>query len=213
MAGGVTTVEIKTGYGLNIADELRCLDIIAQLNREEPWELVPTFLGAHAVPPEFGNDRAGYLKLLSEEMLPAVAASGKARFCDVFCDQGAFDIRESREILLQAHRFGMGLKIHADELSCLGGAELAVEVRHQKCRSSLRISPAGIDALAGSKTVATLLPGTALFLGLPFAPARALIERGIPIALATDSNPGTCPSENLLLMGSLACLQMRRCRP
>ncbi len=209
LAGGVTTVEIKTGYGLNMADELRCLDVIAYLNQEGPWELVGTFLGAHVVPPEFAGDRAGYLRLLKEKMLPAVAASGKARFCDVFCDRGAFDIREAREILLEARRLGMAIKMHADELSCLGGAELAAELGATSADHLLRIAPAGIDALARSKTVATLLPGTALFLGLPFAPARALIERGIPVAVATDSNPGTCPSENLLLMGSLACMQMR----
>ena len=143
-------------------------------------------------------------------MLPAVAASGAARFCDVFCDRGAFDLRETREILIEAQRLGMGLKIHADELSCLGGAELAAELGAVSADHLLCITPAGIEALEHSTTIATLLPGTALFLGLSFAPARAIIERGIRVALATDSNPGTCPSENLLLMGSLACMQMRR---
>jgi imidazolonepropionase len=209
LAGGVTTVEIKTGYGLNAADELRCLDVIGQLDREGPWELVPTFLGAHVVPPEFARNRAGYVRLLCEEMLPAVAASGKARFCDVFCDRGAFDIQESCEILEAARRLGMQLKLHADELTCLGGARLAVELDALSADHLLCIDQAGIDALAQSRTVATLLPGTALFLGLAFAPARKILARGIPVALATDSNPGTCPSENLLLMGSLACTQMR----
>lgn len=209
LANGVTTVEIKTGYGLNTADELRCLEIIAQLDREGPWELVPTFLGAHVVPPEFAENRAGYLRLLTEDMLPAVAGSRLARFCDVFCDRGAFDLQEAREILVEAKRLGFGLKIHADELTGLGGAELATEMGAISADHLLRILPSGINALARSNTIATLLPGTALFLGLSFAPARAILERGIPVALATDSNPGTCPSENLLLMGSLACTQMR----
>jgi imidazolonepropionase len=209
LAGGVTTVEIKSGYGLNLADELRSLHVVAELDREGPWELVPTFLGGHVVPPEFANNRAGYLRLLKEEMLPAVAESGLARFCDVFCDRGAFDLQESREILLEARRLGMGLKIHADELTRLGGAELAAELAAVSADHLLCIEQAGIEALAHSQTVATLLPGTALFLGLAFAPARAIINRGIPVALATDSNPGTCPCENLLLIGSLACTQMR----
>lgn len=209
LAGGVTSVDIKTGYGLTTTDELRCLEVIAQLDREGPWELVPTFLGAHVVPPEFANDRAGYVRLLCNEMLPAVAASGKAKFCDVFCDRGAFDIRESRSILEAAQRHNLGLKIHADELTCLGGAQLAAELGAVSADHLLCIDQAGIDALARSRTVATLLPGTALFLGLSFAPARKLLERSIPVALATDSNPGTCPSENLMLMGSLACTQMR----
>ena len=209
LAGGVTTVEIKSGYGLNLVDELRCLDVIAALGHEGPWELVSTFLGGHVVPPEFANDRAGYLRLIKEEMLPAVAESGAARFCDVFCDRGAFDLQESHGILLEARRLGMGLKIHADELSCLGGTELAAELGAVSADHLLCVTQAGIEALAHSRTVATLLPGTALFLGLAFAPARAIIDRGIPVALATDSNPGTCPCENLLLIGSLACTQMR----
>jgi imidazolonepropionase len=208
LAGGVTTVEVKTGYGLNSADELRCLDVIAQLDREGPWELVPTFLGAHVVPPEFAGDRQGYVRLLCEEMLPHVATSGLARFCDVFCDRGAFDLRETRSILETARQLGMKLKLHADELTCLGGAQLAAELDAISADHLLCIDQAGIEALARSRTIATLLPGTALFLGLSFAPARQILERGIPVALATDSNPGTCPSENLLLMGSLACTQM-----
>ncbi len=161
------------------------------------------------VPPEFADNRAGYIRLLIDEMLPAVAMSGMARFCDVFCDQGAFTTQEANLVLTKARDVGLRLKIHADELSACGGAQLAAELGAVSADHLLRITPEGIDALAGSNTVATLLPGTALFLGLPFAPARALIERGIPVAVATDSNPGTCPTENLPLIGSLACLQMR----
>jgi imidazolonepropionase len=161
------------------------------------------------VPPEFAGDRQGYIRLLCEEMLPKVAASGLARFCDVFCDRGAFDLSETRHILDAARRLGMKLKLHADELTCLGGAQLAAELDAVSADHLLCIDQAGIEALARSRTIATLLPGTALFLGLSFAPARKILERGIPVTLATDTNPGTCPSENLLLMGSLACTQMR----
>jgi imidazolonepropionase len=161
------------------------------------------------VPPEFVDNRVGYVRLLIDEMLPAVAATSQARYCDVFCDRGAFTLHESREILTRARSLGLHLKIHADELTACGGAELAAELGAVSADHLLRITPAGVAALASSNTVATLLPGTALFLGLPFAPARTLLEHGIPVALATDSNPGTSPSENLLLMGSLACVQMR----
>jgi imidazolonepropionase len=208
LAGGVTTVEVKSGYGLNCADELRCLEVIADLNRRGPVELVPTFLGAHAVPREFAADRAGYVRLVIDEMLPAVARSGLASFCDVFCERGAFSLAQSREILTAAKKVGLGLKIHADELSCLGGAELAASLGAVSADHLLCVSSAGIDALADSGTVATLLPGTALFLGLEFAPARKILDNGARVALATDSNPGTCPTENLLLMGALACTRM-----
>ena len=206
---GVTTVEIKSGYGLTMADELKCLEVIAELNREGPWELVPTFLGAHAVPPEYRDNRGGYLRLVLDEMLPEVARSGLAEFCDVFCDQGAFTIEESQCILQRAGELGLGGKIHADELSPTGGAELAARMGTVSADHLLGISDTGIEALAQSETVATLLPGTAFFLGLNYAPARKMIEAGLPIALASDCNPGTCPTENLPLIGSLACTQMR----
>jgi imidazolonepropionase len=206
---GVTTVEVKSGYGLSLADEIKCLEAIAELNAEGPLELVPTFLGAHAVPPEFRDDRAGYIHLLVKEMLPEVARRKLADFCDVFCETGVFSIAESERILGRARDLGLKLKLHADELTPLGGAELAARLGAVSADHLLCISDAGIDALAAAGTVATLLPGTAFFLGMNYAPARKLIERGVPVALASDCNPGTCPTENLPLIGTMACTQMR----
>jgi imidazolonepropionase len=205
---GVTTVEVKSGYGLTPSDEIKCLEAIAELNAEGPWELVPTFLGAHAVPPEYRGDREGYIGSLCEVMLPEVARQGLAEFCDVFCETGVFSVAESRRILTRARDLGLRLKLHADELSPLGGAELAAELGAVSADHLLCITEAGIDALAASGTVATLLPGTAFFLGVDYAPARRLIERGVAVALASDCNPGTCMTENLPLLGSMACTQM-----
>jgi imidazolonepropionase len=179
------------------------------LNDEGPLELVPTFLGAHAVPPEFRSDRDGYLRLLRDEMLPEVARLGLARFCDVFCETGVFSLAESERLLSRARDLGLGLKLHADELTPLGGAELAARLGAVSADHLLYVTDAGIDALAESGTVATLLPGTAFFLGMPYAPARKLIERGVAVALASDCNPGTCPTENLPLAGTMACTQMK----
>jgi imidazolonepropionase len=205
---GVTTVEVKSGYGLTPADERKCLEAVADLNAEGPLELVPTFLGAHAVPPEYRDDRAGYLRLLCDEMLPEVARCGLAEFCDVFCEAGAFGLAESKRVLRAARSLGLRSKLHADELTALGGAELAAEVGATSADHLLCVSDAGIEALAKSGTVATLLPGTAFFLGVDYAPARRLIERGAAVALASDCNPGTCPTENLPLVGAMACARM-----
>jgi imidazolonepropionase len=206
---GVTTIEVKSGYGLTLADELKCLEAIAELNAEGPLELVPTFLGAHAVPPEFRENRASYVRLLQDEMLPEIARRRLADFCDVFCEVGVFSVIESEGILQRAAALGMGLKLHADELTPLGGARLAAKLGAISADHLLCIDEAGIEALAASGTVATLLPGTAFFLGMPYAPARRLIERGVPVALASDCNPGTCPTENLPLVGAMACTQMK----
>jgi imidazolonepropionase len=205
---GVTTVEVKSGYGLTPADERKCLEAVADLNAEGPLELVPTFLGAHAVPKEYRQDRVGYLRLLCDEMLPEVARCGLAEFCDVFCENGVFSVEESRGLLRQAQSLGLKLKLHADELTPLGGAELAAELGATSADHLLCVSDAGIEALARSGTVATLLPGTAFFLGVDYAPARRLIERGAAVALASDCNPGTCPTENLPLVGAMACARM-----
>jgi imidazolonepropionase len=206
---GVTTVEVKSGYGLTPADERKCLEVIADLNDEGPLQLVPTFLGAHAVPPEFRDDRAGYVRLLVDEMLPEIARCRLADFCDVFCETGVFSLEESERVLTKARDLGFRLKLHADELTPLGGAELAARLGAVSADHLLCITEAGIDALAASDTVATLLPGTAFFLGVAYAPARRLIESGLAVALASDCNPGTCPTENLPLVGALACTQMK----
>lgn len=209
LAFGVTTVEVKSGYGLTPADEIKCLEAIAELHAEGPWELAATFLGAHAVPPEFQDDRAGYVDLLVNEMLPEVARRQLAEFCDVFCETGVFSLAESERLLTRARDLGLRLKVHADELTPLGGAELAARLGAVSADHLLCISDAGIDALAAAGTVATLLPGTAFFLGVPYAPARRLLERGVRVALASDCNPGTCPTENLPLAGAMACTQMK----
>lgn len=206
---GVTTVEIKSGYGLSLADELKCLEVIAELKREQPCELVPTFMGAHEVPPEFRHDRHTYLNLVVEEMIPEVARRGLAEFCDVFCERGVFDLQESERVLLAARRHGLKLKLHADEFTPLGGAELAGRLGATSADHLLQITNAGIDALKQGGTIAALLPGTTFFLGVPYAPARKLIDAGLPVALATDCNPGSCMTENLPLIGAIACTQMK----
>jgi imidazolonepropionase len=188
---------------------MRCLEAIAELNAAGPVELVPTFLGAHAVPEEFSGARDRYIDLVCDEMLPEVARNGLAEFCDVFCDAGFFSLKESERILRAAAELGLKRKLHADELTPLGGAELAARLGAVSADHLLCVTDEGIDALARSGTVATLLPGTAFFLGKEFAPARRLIERGVTVALAGDCNPGTCPTENLALIGSMACARMR----
>jgi imidazolonepropionase len=206
---GVTTVEVKSGYGLSPADEIKCLEAVAEVNAEGPVELVPTFLGAHAVPPEYRTDREGYIRLLMDTILPLVARDRLAEFCDVFCETGVFSIGESERILGKAKDLGLKLKLHADELSPLGGAELAARLGATSADHLLCITEAGIEAMVQSGTIATLLPGTAFYLGLDYAPARKLIDQGVAVALASDCNPGTCPTENLPLVGTMACTQMK----
>src|SRR5262245_18414359 len=170
---------------------------------------MPTFLGARAVPPEYRSERDGYMRLLLDDMLPEVARCRLADFCDVFCGTGVFSLDESERILARAQQLGFRLKLHADELTPLGGAELAARLGAVSADHLLSITDAGIDALARAGTVATLLPGTAFFLGMAPAPARKLIERGAAVALASDCNPGTCPTEHLPLVRAIACTPMR----
>lgn len=212
-ASGVTTVELKSGYGLTLEDESKTLRAIARLAALLPLRIVPTFLGAHEVPLEYRERPGGreeYIALLVEEMIPAVAREGLARFADVFCETGVYDAGESRRILSAARQAGLAIKLHADELTDAGGAALAAELRATSADHLAAVSDAGIAALAGSGTVATLLPGTMTFLGKPRqAPARALVEAGVPVALATDFNPGTSPTTNFPLILTLAVSQLR----
>ncbi|MGA1417903.1 MAG: imidazolonepropionase [Gemmatimonadaceae bacterium] len=212
-AHGTTTVEIKSGYGLSLASELTTLRVIRQLAAALPLRLVPTFLGAHEVPLEYrerAHDREAYLRLVTEEMIPAVAAEGLARFCDVFCEPGVYTADETRRILGAARGAGLQLKLHADELENGAAAELAAELGATSADHLAAISAQGIEALAAAQTVATLLPGTMLFLGRPTqAPARALIEAGVPVALASDFNPGTSPTVNFPLVLTLGVSQLR----
>jgi imidazolonepropionase len=209
LAHGSTTVEVKSGYGLETEAELRTLDVIGDLAAGPP-SLVPTFLGAHEIPLDYRHRRDAYVRLVIDEMLPAVAAQGIAEFCDVFCEPGVFTPEESRRILEAGRARGFGLKIHADELDGSGGAELAVDLGAVSADHLARASAGGIAALAASDTVAVLLPGTMLFLGKETrAPARALIDRGAAVALATDFNPGSSPGASLPLMATLGVSQLR----
>jgi imidazolonepropionase len=208
-AHGSTTIEVKSGYGLELETELKQLRIVRHLAETERLGLVPTFLGAHEVPPEFRPRRAEYVRLVVEEMLPAVAQENLARCCDVFCEPGVFTVPEAREVLAAARRHGLALKLHADELEGSGGAELAAELGALSADHLAGISDAGIRALAASNTVAVLLPATMSFLGkLRQAPARRLLEAGAAIALATDFNPGSSPTIGLPLVMSLAVSQL-----
>jgi imidazolonepropionase len=208
-AHGSTTIEVKSGYGLDLETELKQLRVVRRLAETERLGLVPTFLGAHEVPPEFRSHRAEYVRLVVEEMLPAVAQENLARCCDVFCEPGVFTVPEARAVLTAARQHGLALKLHADELEGSGGAELAAELGALSADHLAGISDAGIRALAASDTVAVLLPATMSFLGkLRQAPARRLLEAGAAIALATDFNPGTSPTIGLPLVMSLAVSQL-----
>jgi imidazolonepropionase len=217
LAHGVTTVEAKSGYGLDPATELRLLHVAGLLAEEGPVDVVPTYLGAHAVPPEFRSqpDAAdAYVRSLIHDQLPLVAAQGIARFCDVFCEEGVFSVAQSRMVLESARAVGLDLRLHADEIAPSGGAELAAELGVVSADHLAAPSEAGIDALArtaemGRPVVATLLPATTWFLMTHhYAPARRLIERGVPVALASDFNPGTSPTPNLALVLTVACLEL-----
>jgi len=206
---GTTTAEVKSGYGLTLEDELKMLRAIRQLAEEDWIDLVPTFLGAHAFPPEFRERRAEYVDLVVEEMIPAVAEAGLAVFCDVFMEPGAYTPEETRRVLEAAVAHGLVPRLHADEFESSGGAELAAELDAASADHLGAISEAGITALAGSRTVATLLPGTLLFLGKSYyPPARELIDAGAAVALATDFNPGSSPTVNLQVVMSIACSQL-----
>ena len=209
---GTTTVEVKSGYGLTLDDELKSLRVIQRLQRDLPLRLVPTWLGAHEIPVEFRDTaarRSEYVELLLHEMLPRVVRERLATFADVFCEPGVFTPQETRAILTAAQRSGLSLKLHADELEPSGGAELAAELGAASADHLAAISADGIRALAASDTVATLLPGTMLFLGKTRqAPGRDLISAGAAVALASDFNPGTSPTVNFPLILTLGVSQL-----
>ena len=208
-AHGSTTIEVKSGYGLELETELKQLRVIRRVSELERLQLVPTFLGAHEVPAEYRSRRSEYVRLVVDEMLPAVARAELARCCDVFCEPGVFDIRETRTILSAARQAGLALKLHADELEGSDGALLAAEMGALSADHLAGISDAGIRALGTSDTVAVLLPGTMSFLGRHRqAPARRLIEANAAVALATDFNPGSSPTPGLPLVMSLAVSQL-----
>jgi imidazolonepropionase len=206
---GTTTAEVKSGYGLETQAELRSLEAIRRVAAEHPVRVVATFLGAHEVPVEHRGDRERYVRILTDEMIPAVAEKRLAAFCDVFCEEGVFTVAESRRILEAAKARGFGLRLHADELGWTGGAELAAELGARSADHLLFASEAGMRALAEARCVATLLPAAAFYLRLGrFAPARAMLEAGVPIALATDANPGGGLSPSLPFAMTVGCFAM-----
>jgi len=224
LAHGTTTAEVKTGYGLNTADELKMLSAIRRLNEEHPLDLIPTFLGAHAVPSEYAGRADEYVDLIIQEMLPAVSDQGSAVgspqsaicnlqsaiFCDVFCEEGAFTLAQSRRILEAAKRLGLGLKIHADEFTALGGAALAAELGATSADHLAATPEEDLRRLAAAGTIAVLLPGTTFGLGQThYADARRMVERGVPVALGSDLNPGTCWCESMPFIIALACRYLR----
>ena len=205
---GTTTVEAKSGYGLELGAERRQLEAVARLQAEHPIDLIPTNLAAHEIPDEFRDDRGAWVDELCERILPELV--GLSEFADVFCEDHVFTVDESRRILTRARELGYKLKIHADELVATGGAELAVELGAVSADHLGKTSPAGIEALAASDTVAVLLPGTSFYLALEaHAPARAFLDAGCAVALATDCNPGSCLTESLPMILTLACLNLR----
>jgi len=207
---GTTTVEAKSGYGLSLEDELKILRAIKQLDETTALRYVPTFLGAHSVPPEFHSRRAGYVSLLVNEMLPQVAREKLAEYCDVFCEEKVFTTEESRRILAAAREHGLGLRMHADQLSLSGGAKLAAELRTATADHLEHTDAEGIAALKAAGVQPVLLPGSVYALGSNRYPqARAMIEAGLPVVLATDFNPGSSPTPSMTMVLSLASTHMK----
>ena len=207
---GTVAVEAKSGYGLTVASEIASLKAIRRAAARHPVTAVRTFLGAHVVPKEYARDRKGYIDLVVKEMLPRVAKQGLAAFCDVFVEKGAFKVPEARRILRAARRLGLRAKVHADQFRDGGGAKLAAEMKAVSVEHVDATGPAGIGALVRAGVVPVLLPSASLFTHLAHVPdARSLIEAGLAVALATDFNPGTSPTENLQLVASLGCTLLR----
>ena len=206
---GTTTLEIKSGYGLSTAEETKLLRVVRDLADMAPQTIVPTLLAAHAAPPEYRDDAEGYVQYVCEDTIPAVAAAGLARFCDVFCERGAFTVAQSRRVLETGRRYGLAPKLHAEQKSHLGGTALAAALRATSVDHLEYVTEDDILALAAAGTVAVLLPGAAFMLREPRdAPARKLVELGVPVALATDFNPGTSPILSVPVVVGLACLRL-----
>jgi imidazolonepropionase len=212
-AHGTTTIEAKSGYGLDVASELKILKQHKELAAEQSLDIVSTFLGAHVVPEEFRKKADGakrYIQLLEENLLPTIAEHRLAEFCDVFCDRGAFSAAESKRVLQAGRQWGLAPRIHAEQLSRSGATRLAILLRAASCDHLEHVNKSDIRALGKSETVATLLPGCDFHLGWKkYAPARALIDAGAIVALATDYNPGTSPTLSMAMILSLACTQLR----
>ena len=209
IAGGTTTIEAKSGYGLDTESELKSLSVIHKVHKSHAIDLIPTFMGGHAFPQEFADDHDGYVNLICNEMIPAVAAQGIAVFNDVFCEEGYFTVAQSKRILETGKKYGLKPRLHADEFVDSGAAELAGEVGAISADHLMAVSADGINALVENNVIATLLPGTTFFLGKStYAPARELINSGITLSLATDFNPGSCYIQSMPFIMTLACMHL-----
>ena len=209
MSFGVTTCEAKSGYGLALEHELKQLRAIRRLQEEHPMDVVATFMGAHLVPAEYKNDREAYVRLVCEEMMPAVKEQGIAKFCDVFCEADTFTVEEARRVLEAGLKNGLRPKIHADEIEAIGGSQLAGEIGAISAEHLIVCPPEGIESMARGGVIACLLPATSFNLGSTFAPARDMVNAGVPVAMATDFNPGSCPCLNLQFVINLGCLKYK----
>ena len=206
---GTTTCEAKSGYGLDMENELKQLRVVHRLNEGQPVELISTFMAAHALPEEYKDNREGYLALIIDRMLPYVAEHKLAEYCDVFCETGVFTPAESQRILTAAQKLGLGAKIHADEIDPIGGSQLAGQIGAVSAEHLIVCPDEGIASMAKGGTIACLLPATSFYLGATFAPAKKMIEAGVPVAVATDFNPGSTPNLSLQLAMNIACYRYR----
>ena len=206
---GTTTAEAKSGYGLCPEEEYKQLEVVRELAIEQPVDLVSTFLGAHALPERYKENREEFVREVAEEMIPYIAENKLAEFCDVFCEKGVFTAEESRVILEAGQKYGLASKIHADEIEAIGGSVLAGEIGAVSAEHLIVCDEAGMDSMAKGGTIACLLPATSFYLGAKFAPAREMIEKGIPVALASDFNPGSCPCLNMQFVMNLGCLKYK----
>ena len=206
---GVTTCEAKSGYGLDPESELKMLNVIRALDTKHVMDVAATFMGAHAIPPEYEGRGDEYIDMMINELMPMVREQGLAEFCDVFCEDSVFDAAQSRRYLEKAKELGFSLKIHADEIEAIGGSQLAGELGAVSAEHLIAIEEDGMDAMAEGGTTAMLLPATSFYLDKTYAPARTMIEKGIPVAIASDFNPGSCPSLNLQFAINLGSLKYR----
>ena len=209
MSMGVTSCEAKSGYGLDKDSEIKMLEVINDLAEKHPMDVVPTFLGPHAVPPEYEGKGDEYIEMTCQEILPEIRKRNLAVYCDVFCEDSVFNAEQSRKYLTCARDMGFGLKVHADEIEAIGGTELAGEMEAASAEHLIAITESGMDAMAKGGVTAMCLPATSFYLNKTFAPAKEMIAKGIPVAMASDFNPGSCPSLNLQFVINLGCLKYK----
>jgi len=209
LALGVTTCEAKSGYGLDLLNEMKLLRVVKSLAEKQPVELASTFMGAHAIPPEYKENREGYIDVIINEMIPSVCNDGLAEFCDVFCESGVFTLEETRRILLAGANAGLKLKCHTDEINAIGATEMAATLGAVSCEHLIKCEPSGIESLRMNKTVACCLPATSFYLDSSYAPARDMIKAGVPVAFGSDFNPGSSPTNSLQLAMNIGCYKYR----